>query len=333
MIKKIINFIRKDFTSSMRDNMILYGLLFPILLAFIMKFFIPSMSDMKLTVAVEKNVEQQVITGLMNYANVEVFDTKELVKKRVEKNDDMAGIVRENDQYVILLEGNEAGEAAEIAKTLMDIILSDKPMAEYSHLSLGKTNSVLYEITGALLLLTSILIGGYVVGFNIVDEKETKVIRALAVSPLTTRNFLISHMLFCLIISVMLAIVSCLIFTGTSVSYIQIFVSIIATTGIGVIMGFIIGGIADNLISAIAVVKFLMLIFMGVPIASLFVPQNLQWIFYPFAHYWAFESYLNIFGGGNLQIGFTVATLIAVALSIIMMLFVAPMLKKRLKLR
>lgn len=333
MIKRIISFLTKNYTNALRDNMIIYGALFPILLAFVMTFFIPSVESMKLTVAVERNVGQNVIDGFSKYAEVEMFDTRELLQQRVERNDDIAGIVKEGDEYVVLLEGNESGEAAEIASSLMDMILSDEPIAQYEHVSLGKTNSRIKEISGALLLLTSVLIGGYIVGFSIVDEKETKSIRALSVSPLKMTDFLLSHTILTLITGIILAVIACLILAGGSISYIQIVLSIIATTGVGLIMGFIIGGLSNNLLSAIAIVKFEMLVFLGVPISSIFVPQGLQWIFYLFPNYWAFQSYLNIFNGGTQPLGFAISSWMAFISSMIVIILLTPMLKRRLKLR
>lgn len=333
MFKRIGNFIAKDLTKAMRDNMVIYGAIFPIVLAIVLNFFIPSVQDMKLKVAVQSNAEQKVIDGLKRYAEVELYDTRELVQRRVERNDDMAGIVKEGKEYVILLEGNEGEQAGEIASTLMDMILSEQPMAKYKHVSLGKTNSAMREISGALLLLSAILIGGYISGFNIVDEKETKAIRALSVSPLKLVEFIIAHLLLCFVIGVILAVLSVLILSGTSVNYWLIVLSIAATTGVGVLLGFIIGGLADNLISAIGVVKFLMLIFIGIPIGSLFTPQNFQWVYYVFPNYWAFQSYMNIFNNNQQAIGFGISTWFAFLSGTGVVILLIPILKKRLTLR
>lgn len=333
MIKKICSFMLKDITNALRDNIVVYGALFPILLAVIMTFFIPSVQSMKVTVAVEQNVGQRVIEGLKEYANVEIYENRSFVQKRVEKNDDIAGIVKEKDEYVILLEGNEGSEAGEIAEILMDMILSDRPKMNIEHLSLGKTNSKMREISGALLLLTSILIGGYIVGFNIVNEKETKAVHAISLTPLKTGEFILSHMIICLISSIVLSLLSSFILARNTINYGLVIASIIATSGIGMILGFIIGALADNLISAIAIVKFEMLIFIGIPIASIFAPQNFQWLFYIFPNYWAFQSYLNIFNGNNQPIGFALSSLFALILSIIIMIYIAFVLKRKLKLR
>lgn len=333
MLKRVLNFIQKDFTSAMRNNVVIYGSLFPILLAIGLSLFLPGVQSMKLTVAIDGDVEQKVIEGWKKYANVEVYDSRDKVQKRVEKPDDVAGVVKKNSEYVILLEGNETGEAKEIATVLLDAVLSGKLESQYEHISLGKTNSGLREVSASILLLTAILIGGFIIGFNIVDEKETKAIKALAVSPLKLGEFLVSHALVCLISGIVLAFISSLIFFGTGVNYLWVLVSIICSTGVGMVLGFIIGGFADSLISAIAIVKVVMLFFVGIPIGSLFVPMSFQWIFFIFPHYWAFQSYRNIYGGSNLVAGFGLTNILALTLSLIALVLLVPTLKKRLKLR
>ncbi|RSK28543.1 ABC transporter permease [Bacillus sp. HMF5848] len=333
MIRRIMFFMRKDITNALRDNIIIYGTLFPILLAFIMGFFIPNVQNMKLTVAVADNVDQVIVEGLQQYANVELYEGREEVLARVERPDDLAGIVQENGEYVILLEGNEGKDAGDIAETLLSMIVSDQPQANYEFVSLEKTNSSLIEVSGGLLLLTSILIGGYIIGFNMVHEKETKAVRALSLTPLKTSEFLWAHTLLCLVFSVVLGVIASFILVKGGVNYWEVLVSLIATTGIGMILGFVIGAFADNLISAIAVVKFEMLVFVGVPIASIFTPERFQILYYPFPNYWAFQSYINIFNGGNQPVGFWMSTLLAFLLSSILLVLFIPTMKKRLSLR
>lgn len=333
MVKRVLNYVKKEFVAALRNNMVIYTTLLPVVLAICLSLFLPGMQSMKLTVAAEKSVDQNVLDGLKRYANVEVFENREKVVERVERPDDLAGIVKEGDQYIVILEGNESGEAEGIASALMNFILTDKPKATYEHVSLGKQSSPIKEISGSLLLLTALIVGGFVVGMGIVDEKESKSIKALAVSPIRMYEYVASHTILCLISGIVLALLSSLILAGTSISYFNIIIAMVATTGIAVIVGYLIGALSDNLISAIAVIKFIMLVFLAVPIGSLFVPQNYQWVFYIFPHYWAFQAYQSIFKNGDHFVSFELASLIAFGFSIVLLVVLTPMIKKRLQLR
>ena len=317
----------------MRNNVVIYVALFPIVLAIGLGLFLPGMQGMKLKVAADRNIDSKVIEALGNYAEVELFDGHNKVRDRVERSDDLAGIVKDGGKYVVLLEGNESGEAEEVASSLMNMILSDKPKAQYEHVSLGKESSAIREILGSLLLLTAVLVGGMMVGMGIVDEKESKAIRALAVSPLRLFEYLASHLAICLITGIVLGAVSSFIYAGSVLDYWKVTAAIAAASGVSIIIGYIVGGLSDNLISSIAVIKVLMLFVLGVPMGSLFVPEAIQWVFYPFPNYWAFQSFRSIFSGGSHFIGFETACLAGLGLSVAAMAVLMPTLKKRLQLR
>lgn len=332
MIKRIYNFILKDMTNALRNNMIIYVILFPILLAVLMNLLIPSVEQMKLTIAVDSRAEEWVIERLKDYGKVELFDSQEQIRERVLELDDVSGIIRDGEEYVVLFEGNETGEAEEIATALMNSVLSDKTKAEFKHISLNKDNSAMKETSGSILVLTAIIVAGLIIGFNIIDEKESKVIKALAVSPLRLFEFIISHSLLSIVIALILGLISSYTLFGPMIDYWKLIIAIICTVGVGIAWGFTIGGIADNLISAIAILKSGMLVMIGIPIGSLFMPDNFHWVFYPFPNYWAFQCYQNVFSKGELMYGFTQSCLITVLFSLIIICGLTPMLKKRVKL-
>lgn len=333
MIKRIFNLISKEITSISRNNMIIYAILFPILLAFVMRLFIPSMEDMKLSAAVDSSVDTNFVNELKTFVNIEQYDSYSELQDRVEKPDDICGITKKDGQYVVILEGNETGEAKEIVSSIMNMILSERSMSQYEHISLEKNNSRNKEITASLLLLTSVLIGGFIIGLSIVEEKESKSMRALAVSPIRMVDFVVSHTIICLITSIILSLISIFILMGTKVNYGQVIIASVATTGLGVVLGLLIGLLADNLISAIAVIKVLLFIFIGVSFGSLFVPQNFQWVFYLFPNYWGFQSFMNIFSSEPLNTGFLTSCGITFIYNIFVLIILAKMMKKKLKFR
>lgn len=332
MWKRIFKYMQKNITTSRRNNMVIYIVLFPIVLALGMNFFMPAVTETEVKIAVDRGVGEDFIQKLENYGEVEVYDTVSDVKRRVKKVDDVSGIIKQQDQYVVLLEGNEPEAAEEMSRAVLDHILTPAKNVSYQHTTLEDNNNIMKEMGGGLLLLTVILIAGLVVGFNIIEEKETKSVRAISVSPLRLSEFILSHVFLATILGIILAILPGLILVGMTINYWQVITGTICTIGIGLSWGLLIGGFSDNLISAIAIIKSTMIFLVGIPIGSIFVPASLKWIFYPFPNYWAFEVYLNIFNGNQQWISFNNSCLISLAFSLLLIIGISPVLKKRLNM-
>src|SRR6056297_2301399 len=129
-MKNIINLILKDIASSRRDNIILYMLISPILIAVIMRFFIPSFESSSITFAINaknNNLVQQV----ESYGKVITFINEKELEERVQQNDDVIGIIEEGGEYRIILEGNEKKEMGEAAYVILDNIQRENNLAEY----------------------------------------------------------------------------------------------------------------------------------------------------------------------------------------------------------
>lgn len=332
MVKRVLNYINKEKTNACRSNIVIYAVIFPILLALGMRIFLPNMQSMELTVAMDKNVDSKVIEEMKNYAKVELFDDIDALYHRVEKPDDVAGIIEENGIYRIVLEGNETGEAESIAKAIMNSILKEDMTTEFIYKNLDKTSSDIKVNMTSLLLLSALLISGLIIGLGIVDEKESKAIKGLAVTPLKLKELVLSHTLISVVLSLILGLLSLIIFEGIYIDYARVLIAIIVSSGIGVLLGYLIGIFADNLISAIAIIKSLMVFFVGIPIGSLFVPSKFQFVFIAFPNYWAFNLYRSIFGSQVIINNYFILCIITLFTSILFITLIIPKMKKTLKI-
>ena len=96
-VKQIVSLLRQDLTNSLRDNLVLYMFVAPILLALGARVFLPALEDTRLTFAVESAVDANVIAELEELGDVELLESREVVIERVERNDDVPGIVLQED--------------------------------------------------------------------------------------------------------------------------------------------------------------------------------------------------------------------------------------------
>ncbi len=332
MLKRILNFIKADIVNATRDNIILYMLIAPVLLALLSRLFLPTLQNVNLTFAVDRHAGQEVINQLKAYGNIELYDTDLQVRERVERPDDVGGIIGNGEKYTILMEGNEGKDFDAIYTSIMDRILRDSPLAQFEHISLGVPESPIRGLFTSFLLLSAVMIAGLIVGFNLIDEKETRAIQALAVSPIKIFEYIIARGVLVLLMALILSLLTSLIMVGFAADYAKLVVGVLFSAALAVALGLLLGGLADNQISGIAILKVLFLVYTLIPMGSLFVHEALQWVFYPFPNYWMFVMFKNIYLGTQ-HIGFWAASIFTLITSIIYILLMVPVLRRTLKLR
>jgi len=115
-----------------------------------------------------------------------------------------------------------------------------------------------------------------------------------AVSPLRLWQYLLARWILVLITGTTLSIIASLVIMETGISYTLLFIVAVFSSCLAVVVGLLIGGIANNQISGIAIMKVLNLVIFLIPIAAIFVHDPYQYFFYPFPNYWMFRILKNI---------------------------------------
>ena len=331
-MKPILNLIKQDITTALRDNLMVYMLLAPLLIALGMKMFIPSVEMTGLSFAVADTVSPQVVERLQEYGAVEVMKEAE-VQKRVEKIDTVAGIIEKEDSLTLILEGNELPKLIEIYKGVMEEITFNQRFTEITHRSLGKEGSILGEILTIVMLMMALMIGSIVSGFNIVSERDTKSINSIAVSPLTTTQFVFARGILASIVASAVAIGTSLIMAGRGVDYTQLIIALLLSSFLTTLLALIVGASATNQIGAIAMIKLLTPIYMGLPMLAFFLPDRFRYLFYWLPNYWQFQALGNIYFSYPQNIGFWSASIITFVLSGIYIIAFSRFVGKKLNLR
>ena len=290
--------MRQDLTNSLRDNMVAYMMVAPLLLALGAKFFLPSLDDVKMRIALDSStIEVGLIEKFSEFGLIEVFDNRQEVERRIEKNDDVIGFVKEEGEYRIILEGNEE-EGEEIGEILIYAVTSAEPVASYTHVETSE-KSLVTQYGAAVFILSCTLLASLIAGMNIVHDKETGAIKALAVSPLRLAEYTISKALFSAILGLILVIGSSIILLGFKLDYGMILIGFLFSIGIPIIIGYLVGGLADTQIQAMAVLKILLFAYLTIPIASIFVPRAWHFLFYILPNYWMFQIFISSFCGAG----------------------------------
>lgn len=296
MFRRILNLLGKDLLYSRRESILIYSMAGMLLLAVGMLFFLPSLEQMDIIIAIDDSVPPEVARQLEWYARVERYGNYDRLRERVLAFDDVAGIYYSGEEYVVLLEGNEESYVRELPGVILDRILQGEDLVELNSVSLGRERSPVREYTAIFFLLSMFLVGGMFIGLSIVDDRQSGAIRALAVAPINVVEYMIGKSILGLLVVVALTLAVATILLGpASLHYPLLLISVAASLGLSILIGFLIGLFSNNMITAIGILKVISLPITGVPVAAMFLPDRLKWLLYLFPNYWTFEAFYRMF--------------------------------------
>lgn len=333
MIRKFLNNFSQDLSNALRDNMMLYILSAPLILAVIFKFFIPSVETAPLRAAVSVSLPSNVRQGLELGLDLEILDTEAAVISRVAYFDDTPGIILSNGSPVLLFQGNENPELKETVALFLEKVIYRTDQADFRFINTGGGRSWFREYVIIMLLLLAGLLGGALSGFNIVEDRDTETIRAMAISPMTTMEYMLSKSLFTLILSLTVAALTALILNGFHTDWPRLALAMALSLPVSAALGFTIGFFARNQIGAVGVIKIIMPIFITIPIVSLFTPSSWQWVYYILPNYWMFSAIGHIFLDHGLPLGFWASAVITFIYGLVVCALLILPLKRKLGLR
>jgi len=306
-MKKLFNLIWLDFKLILQDKIALYMALAPALLSFVFLAVIGNSGSGTLKLAISGDVPPEIVERLEAVADVETVPDYNALEKRIKRADSIAGVYMEGEALVLLTEGNEKEGFAEKNALMVDRALSPD-LVLFQEIKVERPQNLVMTIIMASILLLGILLAGAVSGFNIVHERESGVIRALAVSPTGLASYIGIRTLSALLLGVVNAALSILIMGKAELMGQMVCVSL-ASLFMYAIIAILLGSFADNLIASFAVIKILMPVLLVIPVVSTFMPENLHFLFYPLPMYWQYESIVRILGG--LDHGFALLMILA----------------------
>lgn len=298
-MKRIVSIFQRDLYSSLRDNLFLYMLLMPLLLAIGLRFFLPSAQSASLQYALNRSIGKEVITEFEKYGRVEIYNTDEEIIRRVNQIGDIAGITQnEAGEYQIILEGNEGHDTAAIPhKILRDITSENRFDVDYQFSELGTARAPAAVYGTVFLILTVILAGGMVIGFNIIEEKENRTLTALSVSPVTRIEYVLGRSLMGTLLPVFQVYLILLILGSWDVNLRMVLLATLASTSMALCVGFFIGGISTNQLGGIANLKAVFILLVLPVVGALMLPEEKHIFLFWAPTYWSFMAFKGIMLG------------------------------------
>lgn len=331
-VRRVLSLMRQDLTVALRDNIVTYMVIAPILMALAFRLLIPAAESSNLIFAVEEGLNPDFVAGLRRYGDVESYD-RAGVMDRVEQLDAAAGVLNEGGEVCLLFEGNESQPLIEAYRVVFEDVGREASVADYREVSVGPGRSVTYDIIAIALVMATLFITGVVPGFSIVDERDTRSLDALAVSPIRVGEYAASRGAFATVLSLVIVVPVSRIIAGPSADLWQLLSLVILSAPLVTLVGMLTGLFAHNQVTAIAILKISMPVYVMLPLASLLVPEKLRFLFYVFPSYWQFEALKTIYAASLKAHGFWLSSAMTLVTGGLYLVVAAREFRKRVGLR
>lgn len=293
-MKRIFSIFSRDMVSNTREFLIVYILISPLLLALGLRFFIPSVdATTGLTFALDARVEEEIRVEFLKYGQVELYTDIEELKNRVSGIDDVSGVIKlRPGEYQLVSEGNESNQVGELI--LRNYSANPSSPIEYEFTDLGYELSPVASVGTVSLIITAIIMGGVLIGLGIIEDKESKIISSLNVTPLTRGEYIVGKSFVGLFITIIETYLILWIVQMTNIHLGMVLLIALVSSFIAVLSGFVIGVTSSNQMSAIATIKILFLPISISIIGAIVLPQNLQFLLFWSPIYWSYLGLYNI---------------------------------------
>lgn len=332
-MKRIFTIFFRDLKVNMRDFLSIYIYLFPIIFSIVINLISPSVNEISVNFVFLENENSEMVRYFEDYAGVEKVKTKEDLIERVNKRDDIFGIVSDEEGNYILAQGNEQKGTVEFARILktyyemgVDIEDSNAEIIDF-----GKTVSPMKKMFVNIAILLNTVLGGMIIGLNIVEEKSDNTISAINITPVSKFEFILGKSMIGLIMPIFGSIVILLMTGYTDINFGQVILTVIASSFISMLIGFIQGLTSDDVMSAAAGIKVLFLPMIAGVAAKEFLSEAWQRLFYWVPFYWTYTANDEILSYTSTWMNIFIYSMIVIGISVIVYFILAPKIRKRLE--
>lgn len=291
-MRKIIAIILRDIKSGTRDWMIIYLSLASILIALVLRALIPSVSESTLNVVMLDDSPSAFTSYISDKANVSMVSDLEALEERVLRMDDVLGVVAQGENFEIVKQGNEVIPMEEPLRIILNAYgKTDTQLPlEIKFSDIGWRMSPIKLEGGILLIIFTTVFGGMLILLNLVEEKMSNTLSAINVTPLYRSQFIVGKGLLGFFIPIFGSLCAALILGFGGINIPMFLVSVVAIALISIIIGFSIGVMNDEPISAIASMKLVFFPIMASVFGAIFLPDKWLPILYWSPYYWAYDS-------------------------------------------
>ncbi len=287
-MKSILTTIAREIKLISRGGITIYMAVSPAILALVFILVFGSVQGASLSFVVDRSFPQALAAKLETVADIEYVDSFESLKNRVSGADSIAGVYMEDCSIKLMVEGNEAQDFAESRQSLVSVALSTVNI-EYTSEAVEGQKPVAYNTSMTCIFLLALFIGGATLGLSGVNERESGVLQAVSVSPMTLWGYIISKIIPALLFGV-IGVAACSLIMGRADVLPQFILLVLCSVFVSGIIIFLIIAFAGNQIAAVGVLKIVMPLFVVVGISAAFIPEKWLGFYYVLPMYWQYVA-------------------------------------------
>ena len=332
-MKKILAIFLRDTVSNRRDFLAMYIIVVPIIFAILINIVTPSINDTTLNLALVDGDNPAMVERFEEFAKVTLYEDLEAIEERVLRRDEIFGIVRDGDTYKVVAQGNETEGLTEFARMLVvfDELDLDVDNTTSTIHSFGKDIPPLKQLLVVMALLFTVILGGMLISFNIIEEKVDRTIRAIHLSTVSRPMFVFGKSIMGLLLPIYGTVVIVIVTGFSGINWGMLALIVLSTSIITMLVGFIQGLINDDVINAAASVKMMFLPLAAGPVAIEMLADKWQWLFYWNPFYWSYKGAKEVFAYEAEWGNIIMYTGIILVISALIYLYLAPKIKKGLE--
>ncbi|MBT9156031.1 MAG: hypothetical protein DDT37_01006 [Firmicutes bacterium] len=290
-MKRILVIVKRDIKSGLRDFLVVYLMLAPILLALILRLFVGGMTASPLRVAVLDD-GSAIVSELSRLTHVETFSTREALVERVMRIDDVFGVVVTPEGHELIAHGNEMPGTDIVLRNVLRRLQAGEAVLPVSvgvrDINYGMSPLKLQG--GLLLIIFTTVLGGMLILLNLIEEKMSNTISAMNVSPASKGEFIIGKGLLGFATPIVGSTMAVYILGFRDFDIAMFVVSLVSLASISLVVGFLIGVTNDEPISGIAAMKGVYVPVLASVLGAMFLAERWHFVLYWSPFYWGYLS-------------------------------------------
>ena len=290
-----------------------YIIIVPLVILFVLRGFLPSVESTSVNVAVVAEgpnaVEQNIIDALDRFADVSTYDSIEQMERKLRGTGSAEGLYWDPDegQHVSVVERTRESNtifsvgARVVRQHIYRKHNADAPrISRYTYgvpeeLADRTKTSPVASVGGSIFITFMLIISGFLIGLNIVNDKELGTVQAIRISPANKIDYFVGKSIYPFLVLALYTIVGLFMLKLIHVNILQTYVMAIVAYAVALLFGLVLGALGKNENEAIGYGKLLSMVVMLSILGGTLLPDKWHWVVWWSPLYWIYDVLEEVF--------------------------------------